>query len=217
MIKITENKKTEGRMKNIKTTTLAILNILILGLIISSCDQGTNPLSTENEGLSTPDVQKNKISNFSPFSLAFDFNLQQTEYPLSSSVTLEWIKKDKCYEGAWLYVGATKSSIFIPKGSITPPPDHPDKEPVTITYTIDKTADNELVYTFGPHGSIFNPGAKITMSFESLNFGEYIPKLFYILDNGTYEEQAPEQLNIYERWFTITIDHFSRYAVAYGR
>jgi len=122
-------------------------------------------------------------------------------------------KKDGEYFGVQIghYSG---SALWIDNWSLTPPDGWEYGKNVTITMTVEKK-DNELIHTFGPHGSTFAPGATLYLSWEML--GTDTAKLFYIDDNGDYIEQQSEDVDYKNKWFKITIHHFSRYAVAYGR
>ncbi len=171
----------------------------------------------DNSSLASPEYKRDKTSNFNTLLRYYSYNLNEgTEYPLTASATVEYINKDKVYQGAFFYVGATKSSFMFDKGALTPPSGTPDRADVDITYSIDKTENGEMIYTFGPHGSVFDPPAIIAMDYSAIDNGT-LPTLYYIEDDGTYTEQPPEQINATEKWVTIKIYHFSRYAMSYGR
>ena len=74
---------------------------------------------------------------------------------------------------------------------------------------------NELIFEFGPHGCQFSPAARVKLDYNPL--GINIATLYYIDENGNYIEQTPDYININKKYMMINLDHFSRYAVAYGR
>ncbi|MCA9735303.1 MAG: hypothetical protein H6696_15355 [Deferribacteres bacterium] len=116
---------------------------------------------------------------------------------------------------------ASGTSFSIVKGALIPPDDFPFGDPVTITMQIDKDpVNNELIYTFGPHGSQFDPPAMITLDYKYLETDvdiSEIPTLYYIEENGDYIEQTPDYIDVSGKKVTIYAPHFSRYAIAHTR
>ena len=83
---------------------------------------------------------------------------------------------------------------------------------VTITLAVVKDeVNNQLLFEFGPHGSLFEPAATIWFHYAGSN-----PQLFYIQDDGAYTEQKPDEVDVVNGWLKLTIHHFSRYAVAWS-
>jgi hypothetical protein len=83
---------------------------------------------------------------------------------------------------------------------------------VTLTMAVvQDAANNELLFEFGPHGSTFEPAATVWFHYPGSN-----PKLYYVEDDGTYTEQKPDEVDLVNGWVKLTINHFSRYAVAWS-
>jgi hypothetical protein len=108
------------------------------------------------------------------------------------------------------------SMFQLSHGSLTPPPGTPSQQAVTLTMSCERdSAGKELLFTFGPSGSQFNPPAMVTLSWKDLNVE--IPKLYYIDRDGNYIEQTPDDISVRGKWLRIYVHHFSRYAIAWGR
>ena len=96
---------------------------------------------------------------------------------------------------------------------MTPPVGTPNGADVTLTMLVERSEDgnNELIFTFGPHGSQFNPPVEITFNWEDLGSDTAI--LYYIDDNGNFIQQEPDQIDVQGKRMTLFLDHFSRYAI----
>ncbi len=80
---------------------------------------------------------------------------------------------------------------------------------------IEKNATgDELIFTFGPHSSQFNPPAEVWFDWTDLDSKNV--KLFYINDDGNYEEMHPDRVDRRGQRMLLWIPHFSRYAVAWS-
>ena len=136
------------------------------------------------------------------------------DYPQKSSVIVVWNKVEGCYESAKMEI--VNGSVFkLKEGSLTPPPGTKDRKPVTLTMEMEfDQVKNELIFTFGPHGSQFSPRAEICLYWQELGINK--AKLFYIDDDGNYIQQEPDQMDFKSKKMTLYVDHFSRYALAHS-
>jgi len=126
------------------------------------------------------------------------------------SLTSRYSKKWDAYQGGKINL-SQGSQFELLYGSLTPPAELYG-ENVTLTMTVvQDDADNELHIEFGPHGSTFEPAATVWFHYPGSN-----PKLYYVEDDGTYTEQKPDEVNLVNGWVKLTINHFSRYAVAWS-
>ncbi len=133
----------------------------------------------------------------------------ETFEAVSGSETLKF--KKRAYKGGKIELDQG-SKLTIAKNSLTPPPGTPDGAKVTITMNVELVND-ELIFTFGPHGCQFDPPAELRIDYSDL--GVKLPALYYV-ENGEYVEQAPDHLDTKNRFMLLHFDHFSRYAVAWS-
>ena len=127
------------------------------------------------------------------------------------SMTARYSKKRDVYGGGTIVL-SQGSRFELPYGSLTPPAELTGQN-VTLTMTVvQDTANNELLFEFGPHGSTFEPAATVRFHYPGSD-----PKLYYIEDDGTYTEQEPNEIDTVNGWLKLKIHHFSRYAVAWSR
>ena len=84
---------------------------------------------------------------------------------------------------------------------------------ITMAYDWDKE-NNELIFTFGPHGCEFSEPAKLCLSWKELNTNN--ATLYYLDEKGNHVEQLPDQIDTSKKRMCLDIKHFSRYAVAYS-
>ena len=132
-------------------------------------------------------------------------------YPQSASKVYKFHKQKGHYNGGKFQV-QNNSEFILNQGALTPPAGIAWGDPVTITMTVDRdSVRNELIFTFGPSGCQFNPSAILSLNWSDL--GIQNPKLYYIDENGTYVEQAPDYIDTQAKWLKIRVDHFSRYAI----
>ena len=135
-------------------------------------------------------------------------------YPQTASHVFTYSPKENLYHSGTVTVLPSRSVFDLEWGALTPPSGMWGKD-VTITFTIDKDiVNNELIFTFGPHGLKFSPAARVILDYSDL--GIDIPKLYYIDDNGNYNLQQPDDIDVKGRKLTLYIDHFSRYALVHG-
>ncbi len=134
---------------------------------------------------------------------------QSAGYAVSGSTTLKF--KNGVYGGGLIKLGQG-SALFIPRKSLTPPVGTPRGADVTLTMNVELVND-ELIFTFGPHGSQFDPPAWLRIDYGDL--GVELPALYYI-ENGEYVEQAPDHVDTQGRFMLLHFDHFSRYVVAWS-
>ena len=136
-------------------------------------------------------------------------------YPQNAVVDVKYFNNYNTYNGGNLnFVNGTKLQFLY--GALTPP-NNLNANKVEITGSIDyDIIHDELVFTFGPSGCQFQPAAELWLKYSDL-VGNGVPNLYYIDANGNYVPQAPDEVNMVQKWLKIHINHFSRYAVAYGR
>ena len=139
-------------------------------------------------------------------------------FPLHGSHTfklLTWGWRNRCqfYQGGVVWVSnGTKFYVF--PGAITPPPGG-EGQPVIITMTVDKDENGDLIFSFGPSGTQFNPRGLVRLSWKGLNpKHDEVVKLFYIDSDGQYNEQGADYIDYKGQSFYLFIDHFSRYAIS---
>lgn len=179
--------------------------------IFSACE--TDMPTATNE----IDTQETMLLNDVPQS-DFRFNRTSTNYtnPFtpSTSVTIRYISQYNSYSGGMM-MHPNGALLLIAPGALTPPQELMGQD-VTITMTIVKDSiNNELTYTFSPHGCTFSMPTTLWISWSDL--GSNIPDLFYIDDQGNYILQPNNGINLFNKTYILSINHFSRYAVAYGR
>ena len=193
------------KRKNLFRIVCILLSPFIL--MMAACDQEL-PTSSISENPEIPELAV-KIKSFDPLNTTLN-------YPQSSSVNVRFFSNYNSYSGANLsFTGGTKLRFL--HGVLTPPQGTPPGSAVVITGIIDyDIVNDELIFTFGPSGCQFNPAAALWLKYEDL-VGNGVPNLYYIDDNGNYVLQVPDEVNTQQKWLKIYINHFSRYAVAYGR
>jgi len=79
----------------------------------------------------------------------------------------------------------------------------------------DETKDNEHNHTFNPHDSTLEPDETLCFSWGIQ--GADKASLFYNDDTMEYNMQKSDDVDFQNKLFKITINHFSCYALAYGR
>jgi len=220
------------------TTTVALGYLFIS---FSACTQN-DPLSSseetyeqiakdddrtqEDSGLNTIDDDSNSDTNSDSDGDGNDDSEGENEsntgedtglaFPLIGSTTCHYSSEINNYLGGKIEFGTNNKSKFtLADSALTPPAGFSVGDSVTITMRIDYDPDKgELIYSFGPHGCQFSPRAELKLDYGALNLDS--PQLYYIEESGNYVEQEPDQVDINKSWLKIRIDHFSRYAVAWG-
>lgn len=159
-----------------------------------------SPLSSDQTDSSTVVLSKGKPSGGG-----------EVNYPLYGSHVYRFWSAHNIYRGGTLNM-ADGSFFQLVKDALTPPSDIPRGEDVTITMTTERhPVKNELIFTFGPSGSQFQPSGKVYLNYKTL--GIEIPKFYYIDENGNYIEQTPDDIDVTNRSLILYVDHFSRYAI----
>ncbi len=138
------------------------------------------------------------------------------EYPIFGSETFSFWNARNGYRGGT--INLADGSIFIlTRLSLTPPPEIPWGDDVTITMLAEKKkhqGKDHLVFTFGPSGCQFNSQAKVILDYKHLNLVDpSAVVLYYIDENGNYIQQQPDDVDVTNTDVIIYIDHFSRYAI----
>ncbi|KAA3618867.1 MAG: hypothetical protein DWQ05_05730 [Calditrichaeota bacterium] len=137
------------------------------------------------------------------------------DYPQFASRKLAYDQVEKHYAGGSMKA-KNGASFKLQGGALTPPAGTPDGASVTIEMLIEKDEKTkELIFTFGPHGSQFNPPAEVWIDYSEI--GNNGVNLYYISDDGNYIEQEPEAIDRKNKKMMLLIPHFSRYAIAHSR
>jgi hypothetical protein len=225
-------------MKTRKIIATVVVGLFTVGtsLNFSGCSKEISPVgpklnqsSDQELSLAKSNSSRRVVTNSTPATsdvvsitdptntLLTDSNSFETtnDYVRTASGTCKYLKSKKSYLGLQFHIDGG-SQFYVNNNALTPPPDWNKGTDVTITMKMEINA-RELVTTFGPHGSTFNPPARVILSWEKMNIPEgAVPTLFYIEDDGTYTEQKPGQVDLQNKWFILYIDHFSRYALAHS-
>ena len=128
----------------------------------------------------------------------------------NGSTTCRYQKKKNSYLGGKIVL-SQGSQFEVLNYSLTPPADLVGQNVAITLAVVQDAANNELLFEFGPHGSTFEPAATVWFHYPGSN-----PKLYYVEDDGTYTEQKPDEVNLVNGWVKLTINHFSRYALAWS-
>lgn len=192
------------RVEKLKFLSSSIILIGLTFLLINGCEKNM-PFEETQSVISDPYVDLNAESHNPVASVT---------YPLSGSVQLNYDLSVKGYEGGMIKL-ADGSKFRIKEASLTSPAGF-DQESVNIEMQVDKDlSTGELIYTFGPSGCSFSPSALVVFDYTALNTNN--PVLYYIQEDGDYIQQSPNYIDVKNKKIWLYIDHFSRYAVAYGR
>ena len=194
---------------------LLISCILTITLLFSCASN--DPLSVEQNSADENSIQMKRDKTFSTTTYdsywGYSYSMPSV---YSTTGTVYYQRSQKVYHGLMLYMPANNSTFYFNKGSVSPPETIQKGKDFNLTFSLEKdTVNNELIYTFNPHGCTFDPPAELVLDYAELNTDS--PQLFYIEDDGTYTEQTPDHVDTQNKWITIYIDHFSRYAMSYGR
>lgn len=190
---------------NIRKIFAAIFGVILL-ISINACEE-SNPL--DSSLLST------NFDNTSQLNALPDTSIN-IMFPMFNSKTFYYIDSLGYYEGGNIKFTGNKSKFNMDDSALTPPAATRKGYGVTITMNVDyDQTNNELIFEFGPHGCQFSPAAQVKLDYNPL--GIDVATLYYIDENGNYIEQLPDEINLNKKYMMITLNHFSRYAVAYGR
>ena len=195
-------------MKSVGSTLRIFFTSFAILLLTVGCHENSSSIADPNTAFDSQSsdlsLEKKKKKNY---------NAPMT-YPQTASHVFPYSPWENLYYSGNITVLPSRSVFDLEWGALTPP-DSLWGQDVTITFTIDKDeANNELIFTFGPHGSQFSPAARVILDYSDL--GIDIPTLYYIDENGNYIEQQPDDIDVNGKKLTLYIDHFSRYALAHG-
>ena len=200
-------------IKNIFKSLTAVALLTGLAVSFNACTE-QSPLQPSNDGLSSTLAKRGGGNGGGTDG--------SSSYPQSGSVELFYVEgsnKLGSFEGGEAgYTGGTinvaqGSKLQISPNSLTAPQGLQGND-VTITMKVKKVkkqGQDQLEFTFGPHGSNFNPRAEVTFDWTEL--GINVANLYYIDDGGHYVLQAPDQIDVANKKMTLYLDHFSRYAI----
>ncbi len=196
--------------------TILYLTVVSLVLIFAGCSEDSvSPLNDDESQvelirrLKTPAAEEDLTTALIPG----DGELVDSRYPQAGLCTVYFINQSKLYGGSGINI-PNGASLMIPYASLTPPTELWGQN-VAITMLVEKDeSTNELIYTFGPHGCVFSTPTQLWLSWKDLECEN--ATLFYLDDEGNRVEQLPDNVDVFNKKMLITIDHFSRYAVAYS-
>ncbi len=204
------------------TRQLVTVGLPGIFMVITACStdspmkpQDENAFSSGNMALSVNDqflAKNNKTKNTTPPPAT----LKKTgDYPQFASRDLHYDEVENGYPGGMVNVpGGTK--FKLQSGALTPPPGTPAGSTVTITMLVEKdTVNNELIFTFSPHGSQFLPAAEAWIDYTDLGVNNV--KAYYINDDGSYTPLKPVLEDRKNKKMMLLIPHFSRYAIAHSQ
>ena len=190
------------------------LLIVLSFVLFTACDKTLPTASNADNAAFSDDVPESAVKPTRV--LTAGTTITNFNYPISTSKITTFKAPRDMYNGNAIDLLPTNSVFDFGMGSLTPPPSIPWGDSVQITFSVDRDfVNNELIFSFGPHGCQFNPAAQLILDYSEL--GISTPTLYYIADDGTYIEHTPDYIDVNGRKLTLYIDHFSRYAVAYGR
>ena len=198
-------------MRNLTSKLMTLLAVLLIAALMAGCNQDSSNLAGPDQAFDTPAPEQS-------FDKKKKKNRQQgpppINWPLVKTQKFRFNRGLNQYRGGSMeFADGHKSKFSLEDGALTPPANIPWGNPVWITMEVDyDSVRQELLFTFGPHGSQFAPGAQIKLDYSAL--GINLPNLYYIDDNGNYIPQRPDQIDTNKKWIKITVDHFSRYALA---
>ena len=165
--------------------------VLVTTFYLSSCVQQNNPLAnSDNSELLSESLNKPTI-----------------EYPQYAERTIKCIGGN--YQSGNVNVPGG-STFSIATGSLIPPPEITWGDPVVVSMLVEfDELNNELTFTFGPHGTSFTQSAEVWFDFSVLASNNV--NLYYLNDDGSRELQQPVEMQ--GQRIKVYIDHFSRYAI----
>jgi len=215
-----------------KTIATAVVGLLAVGMTLnfSGCSKESSPMGPKSEDLKTEisSLAKSGKSTLrsnaeslttTDYTTLTDGNTSYDligNYPQTGSGICMYQRSQKIYKGTQFHLDGA-SQFYLCNGALAPPSDWKKGKDVTITMTMDKNTNGEIITSFGPHGCTFNPPARVILDWNKLGIPEgQIPNLFYIEADGSYTEQKPDQVDMKNKWFILYIDHFSRYALAHS-
>jgi hypothetical protein len=183
--------------------------LLFIGSNFIGCSQ-ESPVSMV--GPQDSDIQ----ANFAKRSVApIDPVVEEpSNYPQAAKGIVYYDSNKNQYKGFAMSL-PNHSSFILQPGALTPPEGTPLGADIKLTWLVEKDErNNELIFTFGPHGCQFSPTAEVWFDYSDLGTGE--ASLFY-LEGKKKREVIPESIDVGNGKMLIHIDHFSRYAIAFSR
>lgn len=197
-------------IKYLATCTL----VGLLGFEFSACNQ-QSPLQPADFAAGSSDpglLAKSEGGSPAAFNKSDQIN---NAYPQSVAQEIRSINRSGKYLGGQLML-ANGSSFSFDAGALTPPAGYRAGQSVTITMLAERDqATGDLVFTFGPSGSSFDPPAELWLSWKDLGAGPV--KLYYLNNDGSRSEQTPDDIDVVGQRLLLRIHHFSRYAIAHSQ
>lgn len=134
-------------------------------------------------------------------------------YPQASALILEKLPGGGFTGG--LMTVENGSSFEVAEGACRPPLELPNLRLCQLTMNVDLDNEKqELLYTFGPSGSSFDPPADAWFDYKDLNLES--AAVYYIDENGLYHKLEPEIIDLQQKRIKVRINHFSRYAISHS-
>ena len=200
-----------------------IILLFIFSIVLFACQEsGLFDSSADQDGVNLVEDEVIKIVDRK-------YDDSDSCYPLFGEVDLYWNADSGWYNGG-VIIMEDRTMFHVKKDALIPPRSLIDYEfnydlnreelpvfkPVNITMRIDNDEiKNELIYTFTPHGAIFKKSARIIFSYETL--GCDVANLYYIEADGSYKEQPYDHIDLLGKKIYLYVNHFSRYAMSYGK
>ena len=188
---------TEEILNFFKKWILVFSSLSAILFIISACSQDSGILSIDSK--SQAGSNETKLINGDLYE--------------EGSFISEYVEDEDFYTPVLIQI-SNGSFLRIPNRSLQPPEDLVGKN-VEITMAVTNDVENnELLFTFGPHGCEFTQPAELCLSWKTTNSKN--ATLYYLDEQGNKKEHMPDQIDIVNKRMIININHFSRYAVAYS-
>ena len=193
-----------------------INSAILIGLGCFSCSQNPDILSADNSNDSAQlnDLNFNNNHLLNGYSDQIEVSEKQffeNDYYQYGSCITRYIEQIQNYSAAHINI-PNGSSLKIPAKSLVPP-DSLSGTDITISMAVSQI-NNELIFTFGPHGCEFKEPAILCLSWKDLNCNN--ATLHYLDEAGNRIEHLPDQIDKKNKLMFLEINHFSRYAVAYS-
>jgi hypothetical protein len=180
--------------------------LLLIGSNFIGCSQDS-PVSMVGP-------QDSEIQSFAKRSVEPVADEVDSNYPQGAKGIVYYDSNKNQYKGFAMSL-PNHSSFILQPGALTPPEGTPLGADIVLTWLVEKDErNNELIFTFGPHGCQFSPTAEVWFDYSDLGTGE--ASLFY-LEGKKKREVIPESIDVGNGKMLIHIDHFSRYAIAFSR
>jgi hypothetical protein len=142
-----------------------------------------------------------------------DDRISKENKVLIGSCVVTYLEDIDSYSAAAINI-PNGSFIRIPAKSLVPPAELAGTDVEIIMAARVDLTNNEIIFTFEPHGCEFSTPAELCLSWKDLGIQNVT--LFYLDEENNREEHLPDQVDDSKKRMILLINHFSRYAVAYS-